>query len=116
MIASRSVSTPGADGVAHRAAGDVLVRDVDVPRVVADVVRAHAAVVTQSAGGKGLTLGSRGRLSLARDDLQRDVEAVLLVEGEPDRTGASGSERSHGPIAPENELLGGWDERDRGHR
>ena len=65
-----------ANRVAHGAARDVLVRDVDVAGVVTDVVRADAAVVTEPARSHGLALGAGRRLSLARDDLQRDVEAV----------------------------------------
>jgi hypothetical protein len=34
--------------------------------------------------GLGLALGARRRLALARDDLERDVEARALVAGEPD--------------------------------
>ena len=105
-----------ADRVAHRAPGHVLVRDVDVSRVVADVVGAHAAVVAQAAGGERLALRACGRLAFAGDDLERDVEAVLLVEREPDRARAAGSERSHGPVAPEHELLSGRDSRDGRHR
>ena len=109
-------TAPRADRLAQRASGDVLVRDVDVARVVTDVVRANAAVVAQAACGERLALGARGRLALARDDLQRDVEAVPLVECEPDRAGAAAPERAHGSIAPENELLGGRDGRDGRHR
>src|SRR5918994_1591622 len=87
------------------AARYVLVRDVDVARVVADVVRTDTSVVTEAAGGERLALGTRCGLAFARDDLQSDVEAVLLVEREPDRARTSGSERSHGPVAPEHELL-----------
>ncbi len=105
-----------ANRVPHRASRDVLVRDVDVPGVVPDVVCAHAAVVTEPARRQRLALGARGGLALARDDLQRDVQAVLLVECEPDRAGAAAAERAHRPVAPENELLGGGNDRDRGHR
>ena len=66
----------GADRLAERPPGDVLVRDVDVARVVPDVVRADAAVVAQASRSHRLALGARGRLALPRDDLQRDVEAV----------------------------------------
>ncbi len=104
------------DRVSHGAPRHVLVRDVDVPRVVADVVGTHAAVVAQPAGGERLALRTSSRLALARDDLQRDVEPVLLVEREPDGARATGSERPHGPIAAEDELLGGRDSRDGGHR
>ena len=93
--------------LAQRAPRDVLVRDVDVAGVVADVVRAHAAVVAQPARGKGLTLSARGRLSFARDDLQRDVEPRPLVACEPDRAGAPASERADRPVAAEDELSGG---------
>ena len=105
-----------ADRVAHGATRHVLVRDVDVARVVPDVVGAYAAVVAQPAGGEGFALRARRSLALARDDLQRDVEAVLLVQCEPDGARAARSERPHGPIAAEDELLGGWDSRDGGHR
>ena len=104
------------DGVAHRAPWHVLVRDVDVSRVVADVVGAHAAVVAQAAGCERLSLRACGRLAFARNDLERDVEAVLLVEREPDGARAARSERSHGPVAPEDELLSGRDGRDGRHR
>ena len=76
--------------------------------VVADVVRADAAIVPQPARGERLALRACGCLTLAGDDLQRDVEAVPLVEREPDGPRAAASERTHGPVAPENELLGGW--------
>ena len=106
----------GTNRLAERSSGHVLVCDVDVARVVADVVRAHAAVVPQPACRDGLPLGAGGRLALPRDDLQRDVEAVPLVEREPHRARAPGSERAHGAIAPENELLGGRDGRNGGQR
>ncbi len=93
--------------LAQRAPGDVLVRDVDVAGVVADVVRAHAAVVAQTARGERLALRARGRLPFARDDLQRDVEPRLLVAREPDRAGAPASERADRPVAAEDELSGG---------
>ena len=60
----------GANRIAHRSSGDVLVGDVDVPGVVPDVVRAHAAVVTKAACGERLALRARGCLPFARDDLR----------------------------------------------
>ena len=92
--------------LAHRSARDVLVGDVDVARVVPDVVRAHAALVAEPARRESLALGPRGGLSLARDDLERDVEAVALVAGEPDRARAAASERPHRAVAAEDELSG----------
>ena len=44
------------------------------------------------------------------------VASSPLVEGEPHGARAAGSEGTHGAIAPENELLGGWDSRDGRHR
>jgi hypothetical protein len=81
-----------------------------------DVVCAHAAVMAKAAGGERLALCARGRLPFAGDDLQGDVEAVLLVERKPDRSRSAASEGSNGPVAPEDELLGGRDNRDGGHR
>ncbi len=75
----------GANRLAERPPGHVLVCDVDVARIVADVVRTHAAVVPQPACRHGLPLGAGSRLALPRDDLQRDIEAVPLVEREPHR-------------------------------
>ena len=85
-------------------------------RVVPDVVRANTPFVTQAPCCERLSLGPRRRFSFAGDDLERDVEAVPLVECEPDGAGASAPERAHGPIAAENELLGGWDSCDGRHR
>ena len=96
--------------------GHVLVGDVHMARVVPHVVRANTPFVTQAACCERLSLGPRRRLSFAGDDLERDVEAVPLVECEPDGAGASAPERAHGPIAAENELLGGWDSCDGRHR
>ena len=104
------------DRLAQRPSGHVLVGDVDVARVMADVVRAHAAVVPQSSCRERLALRASGRLPLPRDDLQRDVQARPLVEREPDRARAAASERAHGSVATENEVLGGWDCRNRRHR
>ena len=50
-----------------------------------------------------LPLGARRRLALAGDDLQRDVEPVLLVPGQPDGAGAAAPERTQRPVAPEDE-------------
>ena len=55
----------------------------------------------------GLALGPRRRLALARDDLERDVEARALVAGEPDRARAAAAERPQRPVAVEDELDAG---------
>jgi hypothetical protein len=101
--------------LAHRAAGHVLVGDVDVARVVADVVRAHAAIVAEPPGRERLTLGARRRLPFARDDLERDVEARPLVAREPDGARPAAAERANRPVAAEDELGGGRSERDGRH-
>ena len=96
-----------AQRLAVRLARDVLVRDVDVPRVAAESVRAQASRMAQLRRGLGLALGPHGRLALARDDLQRDVEAGPLVTGEPDRARAAAAERPQRPVAVEDELDAG---------
>ena len=100
----RVVQLVRAQRLAEGLAGNELVRDVDVARVVREAVRAQAGAVAQPGGGLGLALGARGGLPLARDDLQRDIEACLLVAGEPDRAGAATAERLEGPVAAEHEL------------
>jgi hypothetical protein len=94
---------------------DVLVGDVHMARVVPDVVRAHAALVPEATRRLSLTLGARGSFPLARDDLQRDVEPGALVAREPDGAGAAATERSHRPIAAEDELMGGRGDGDGRH-
>jgi hypothetical protein len=96
----------GPEAVAHRPAGYVLVRDVDVAVVAGVRVRAQASGMAQSRGGLGLPLGTRPGLALTRDDLQRDVEAVCLVAGKPYRARAAAAERLQGPVAAEHELAG----------
>ena len=49
------------------------------------------------------SLRARGGLALARDDLESDVEAVLLVAREPDRARAAAPERPHRAVAAEEE-------------
>ena len=95
---------PGAQRLAERAAGDVLVRDVDVAAVAAEVVGAQAALVAEPRGRLRLALRARSRLALARDDLERDLEAGPLVAGEPDRARAAAAERPERPVAVEDEL------------
>ena len=89
--------------VPKRAAGDVLVGDVHVPRVARERVRAQAARVAQLRGGLRLALGARGGLPLTGDDLERDVEPRLLVACEPDRSRAAAAERAQRPVPAEHE-------------
>ena len=96
-----------AQRLAVRAARDELVRDVDVPRVAAEPVRAQAGGMPQLRGRLRLALGPHGRLALPRDDLQRDIESCPLVAGEPDRARAAAAERPQGPVAVEDELDAG---------
>jgi hypothetical protein len=99
----------GAYRLAERASGHVLVGDVHVTRVVADVVGAHAALVPQTARCERFAFRARGRLPLAGDDLEGDIEARPLVDGQPHRSRASAAEGANRAIAPEYELLGGND-------
>ena len=85
--------------LAQRLSGDVLVGDVDVARVALEPVRAEAALVPQPRRGQGFPLGARRGLALARDDLQRHLEARSLVAGEPDRPRAAAAERAQRAIA-----------------
>ena len=95
----------GVHRLAQRAAGDVLVGDVDVPAVARERVDALAARMAQRGGGLRLALGAHGRLALARDHLQRDVEAALFVAREPDVTHPSGAKRPQGSVPSKDELL-----------
>ena len=54
----------GAHRLAHRSPGHVLVCDVDVARVVTDVVGPHAAVVAKPPCGQRLPLGRELQPSL----------------------------------------------------
>ena len=91
--------------LAQRLAGDVLVGDVDVLGVAARSRSARRqrwwrsrAAASASRSARDAALPSRG------DDLQRDVEARLLVAREPDRAGAAAAERPQRPVAAEDEL------------
>jgi hypothetical protein len=90
--------------LAEGAAGNELVRDVDVPGVARERVRAQARRVTQARCGGRLALGSSGGLPFAGNDLEGDLETSPLVAGEPDRPGGSAPERPQRPIAVEDEL------------
>ncbi len=96
-----------AHGLAQRPAADVLVGDVDVTAVGTEAVRAQATLVAQPRGSLGLTLGSIGRLALARNDLEGDREPVCLVAREPDGSRCAAAQGSQRPVTIENELLGG---------
>ena len=101
-----SVDVAGADRLAQRAPGHVLVGDVDVPLVAREVVGPDAPWMAQAGGRLGLALGARSRLALARDDLQGDVEPVRLVAREPDRARAAAPEHAQRPVAAEDEFGG----------
>ena len=98
---------PSPEHLAESPARHVLVGDVDVARVVSDVVGAHAPLVPQPLRGERLALGAGGSLPLAGDDLERDVEPRLLVAGEPDRAVSSAAEGADRAVAPEDELSEG---------
>ncbi len=106
---------PRAKRLPEGAARDELVGDVDVSRVAGEGVGPQAAGMPELRGGGGLALRARGGLALAGDDLQGDVEARLLVTGEPDRPRAAAPERSKGPVSVENEPVAFERERSVGH-
>jgi len=99
----RVVEFARAHRLAERLPRDELVRDVDVAGVPRERVCAQAARMAQPCRGGGLALGAGGGLALAGDDLQRDVEARLLVAREPDRPVAAAPERAERAVAPEDE-------------
>ena len=80
-----------------------LVGDVDVPRVACKFVGAQATRVSEAGGGSGLAFGAHGRLPLAGDDLERDVESRLLVACEPDRPRTAATERAQRAVSVEDE-------------
>ena len=61
--------------------------------------------MAQRGRGLRLALGAHGRLALARDHLQRDVEAALLVAREPDVAHPSRAERPQRSVPSKDELL-----------
>jgi hypothetical protein len=74
-----------AELLAERAATHVLVRDVDVSPVAAEVVRAHAALVSKPRRSLHLAGCPSRALPLTGDDLERDVQPGALVARQPDR-------------------------------
>ena len=92
--------------LAQRAAGDVLVGDVDVRRVARERQDPLAPRVAEGGGGARLALGPVARLALPRDDLQRDVEAAALVARQPDVAHPAGAERPERPVPAEEEVAG----------
>src|SRR6266545_3415598 len=80
-----------------------LVRDVDVLRVPAAGERPEAALVVELRHRLRLAPRPRPGLSLARDDLDRDLAPGLDVLGEPDGAGAAAAQRPQGPVAAEEE-------------
>ena len=88
------VQLAGPQRLAHRLPRHVLVGDVNVAPVPIEPVGAQAALVPQPRRRQRLPLGPCRRLALARDDLQRDVEAGALVTREPDRARAAAPERA----------------------
>src|SRR5918999_6288582 len=86
---------------------DVLVRDVNVTVIASKSVCAQAVRVAEARRGVRLPLGPRGRLALLRDDLERDVEARLLIAREPDGARSAAAERAQGTITAEYEAVFG---------
>ena len=63
-----------------------------------------AARVAERGRGAGLALGALGHPAFADDHLQRDVEAVSLVAGEPDVPHPSRAERPERAVPSEDQL------------
>ena len=97
------VDLAGAKRLAKRLAGNVLVCGIDVAVVAVEREGARTAGVAKARGGVCLAFGSRPRLSLACDDLQRDVAARMLVAHEPYGARAAATEGAKRAVAPEDE-------------
>ena len=91
--------------LAHRATRHVLISDVHMAGVARERVDPLAVGMTKCRGSLGLALGTCGRLSLAPDHLQRDIEAGLLVTRQPDVAHPARAERTHRPVTAEDQLL-----------
>ena len=106
------VELAGADRLAQRLSGDVLVGDVDVPLVAVDRDRRgrnarsrSLATAWASRSARAPALPSRGTT------LSATSRSLDLVAREPDGAGAAAAERAHGPVAAEDESRGGVGER-----
>ena len=91
--------------LAQGAARDVLVGDVDVVRVARERVDPLTARVPKRRCGSGLAVGALGDAALSADHLERDVEPVSLVAGEPYMTHPARSEGPQRAIAAEDQLF-----------
>ena len=72
--------------------------------------------MAQARRRRRLPLGAGGRLALAGDDLEGDIETRPLVAGEPHRARPSAPERTKRPVATEDGLAFRKGERGAGHR
>ncbi len=110
------VELAAAERLAERASRHVLVGDVHVARIPSEPVGALTGRMAQPGSGLRLAFGTRRSLALPRDDLQRDVEAVALVPGQPDGARAAAAKRPQRAVAAQHELAldQGW--RCIGHR
>ena len=93
----------GAERLAQGLALDVLVCDVDVSGVGAEVVGAHAAGVAESRCRLGLAGSACLAFPLAADDLERHIEARPLVAGQPDRTRRAATQRPQRPVPAQDQ-------------
>ena len=100
----RVLQQAGPHGVAQRAAGNVLVRDVDVVIVAVDGVDAGAVPMAEPLDGDGFPFRPRSGLPLTWHHLQRDVASGDLVPGQPDRPRSAATERPESAIAPEDQV------------
>jgi hypothetical protein len=72
--------------------------------VAAEAVRPLAARMAETGRGLGLSFRPGCGFSLPRDDLERHVEAVLLVACKPDGAGAAAAQGPERPVSAEDEL------------
>src|SRR5262249_60483902 len=88
----------------HRPPGDVLVGDVDVRGIPSEGEDPLTALVPQGRRRPRLALGPVALLAVARNNLQRDVEAAPLVARQPDMAHPAGAERPDRAVAMEEEV------------
>ena len=99
----RVVQLAGAECLPKRAPRHELVGDVDMPGVAPERIGTQATPVPELRGGRRLALCTCSCLSLAGDDLERDVEPCVLVSRQPDRPRAAAPQRTQRAVPVEDE-------------
>ena len=103
-----ALSGYGSAGDLERSAQAGFAVHLTKPIAADKLLEAIETLCNPQTGGSGcLPLGARGLLALAPDDLERDLEAVLLVASEPHVAHPARPERPQRPVPAEDQLLRG---------